>query len=164
MPIYEYLCHSCNRVYSFIAKRPGEQKRPTCPKCGNRQLKKMISSFAVVGSRRKDSPGAPEGAEGGPAEGGGPDPLDDPRVEREMMKLMSEAESLDENDPRQLGHLMRRMGEITGEPMEPEMEEAVRRLEAGDDPEKVEEDMAGFEDGAGGGSTSPTHDSGLYPM
>ena len=93
--------------------------------------------------------------------------MDDPRVEGEMMKLMSAAEGLDENDPRQLGRLMRRMTEITGEPVEPAMEEAMRRLESGEDPEKIEADMGdllgdGEGDGEGAGMGGPSYDSGLY--
>lgn len=163
MPIYEYLCTPCNRVYSFIAARADEQKQPTCPACGGRQLRKMLSTFAVIGSKRPPTSDAPIDPDGG-REGGGGDPFDDPLVEREMTKLMADAESIDEDDPRQLGRLMRRMGEITGEALEPEMEEAVRRLEAGDDPEKVEEDMAGTEGGHGSGSAPPSYDGGLYPM
>jgi hypothetical protein len=60
------------------------------------------------------------------------------------------------------------MTELTGEDMDPEMEEAVRRLEAGEDPEKVEEDMGDVLGGEGGGPYdpygAPTYDDGLYPM
>ena len=59
---------------------------------------------------------------------------------------------MDESDPRQLGRLMRRMSEITGEPMEEEMQEAVRRLEAGEDPDKVEEDLGDLLATRAGGS------------
>ena len=171
MPIYEYLCPHCNRVYSFLAKSVTEAKTPTCPKCGATDLKKMMSRFAVTGVTRKSRQAAAEksaGEAGGPGGGnGGPDPLDDPRVEREMMKLLDAAENIDENDPRQLGRLMRKMTEITGEKLEPEMEEAVRRLEAGEDPDKIEEDLGdvlgeGEEGGMGGGG--PSYDDGLYPM
>jgi len=175
MPIYEYLCPKCNRVYSFLAKRPRETKQPVCPKCGCAEMRKMISRFAVTGVTKKSKrDGGDSAASGGPddrsvASGDGgqdPDPFDDPRVEREMMRLLDAAENMDENDPRQLGRLMRRMAEITGEKLEPEMEEAVRRLEAGEDPEKIEEDMdellGGDEYEAGGGG--PTYDDDLYPL
>ena len=68
--------------------------------------------------------------------------------------------------PRQLGRLMRRMSEISGEKLDPEMQEAVRRLESGEDPEKIEEDMGDLfgEDAGGGGPGAPTYDDGLYPM
>ena len=84
-----------------------------------------------------------------------------------MMKLMSNADGIDEKDPRQLGRLMRRMTEISGEKVEPEMEEAMRRLEAGEDPEKIEADLGdvlGGQDEDGGGLGAPTHDSGLYDL
>jgi hypothetical protein len=88
-----------------------------------------------------------------------------------MMRLMSDAEGIDENDPRQLGRLMRRMSEITGENLEPEMDEAVRRLEAGEDPEKIEEDMGdllgdeeGMDDDGYGYGGGPSYDDGLYSM
>jgi putative FmdB family regulatory protein len=55
--------------------------------------------------------------------------------------------SIDENDPRQMARLMRQMGEESGEPLEPEMEHMLTRLEAGEDPEAV---MADADDGMGG--------------
>jgi putative FmdB family regulatory protein len=159
MPIYEYLCPACNRVFNFLAKSPSAPRRPVCPKCGRKDLKRMLSRFSVTGGSRK-SAGAqtPEGGDG--------EALDDPRIEREMMKLMGEAENIDESDPRQLGRLMRRMSEITGEDMGPEMEEAMRRLEAGEDPDKIEEEMGDVLDEAGddAGGAPPSYDDGLYPM
>jgi putative FmdB family regulatory protein len=170
MPIYEYLCPPCNRVFSFLVKSVTAPPEPVCPTCGGNDMRRRVSRFAVTGAPRKSqakasmaADGADGGAGGGPGAG---DPLDDPRVEGEMMKLMSAAEGLDENDPRQLGRLMRRMTEITGEPVEPAMEEAMRRLESGEDPEKIEADMGellGDGDGAGDGSGGgPSYDSGLY--
>ena len=51
----------------------------------------------------------------------------------------------DENpDPRQMGQLMRKMCEITGERMDEPMEEVVRKLEEGMDPDALEERMGNF--------------------
>jgi len=53
---------------------------------------------------------------------------------------------------------MRRMSEITGEPLEGEMEEAVRRLELGEDPDKIEAelgDVLGDDMGMGGPGFGP---------
>lgn len=161
MPIYEYLCRSCNRVYSFLSRTYEIEREPTCPRCGATDLVKQVSRFAVVrGGGGTESPDARPGD--APGE---PDPLDDPRTERELMRLMQEAEHLDENDPRQMGRFMRRMSELTGEPMDEEMEEAVRRLESGEDIEKVEEEL-GDALGEGGeyGAYGPSYDEGLYPM
>lgn len=171
MPIYEFLCPPCNRVYSFHTQRYDTERVPACPKCGAGQMRRMVSRFAFVrgggkartasGDEDLGGPGGFDDDLGGP--GGGPD-LDDPRVEREMMKLMADAEHMDENDPRQLARLMRRMSEVTGEPLDAEMEDAVRRLESGEDPERVEEDMGGLglgpDDGGYGGP--PSYDDDLY--
>jgi putative FmdB family regulatory protein len=164
MPTYEYLCPHCNRIFNFLVKSPATARRATCPQCGSEDMKKMISGFAVTGAKRKSG----REASGPAGEGGGADPLDDPRLEHEMMKLMSEADGMDENDPRQLGRLMRRMSELSGEPVEPEMEEAMRRLEAGEDPEKIEQalgELLDGEDGGGpGGAAPPSRDGGLYEL
>jgi putative FmdB family regulatory protein len=170
MPIYEYLCPACNRVFSFLLKSAAAQREPVCPKCSGKDLRRRISRFAVTGTQRK-SRSAPAVGAGQDAEGAGPqgsaDPLDDPRIEQEMTRLMNDAEGLDESDPRQLGRLMRRMTEITGEPVEPQMEEAMRRLETGEDPEKIEEDLGDLlgdgEDGDGPRG-APSHDPGLYEL
>ena len=156
MPIYEYLCPECNRVFSFLVRSLNEQREPSCPKCGCEGLRKMLSTFSVTSA---------ENASGSVS---GDDSFDDPQVEREMTKLMSEAEGMDENDPRQLGQLMRRMSELSGSEIEPEMQEAMRRLEAGEDPEQIEEDLGGLlgetsEDGNRGGG-APSYDDGLYDL
>jgi putative FmdB family regulatory protein len=166
MPIYEYLCGPCNRVYSFRSHTYEVDKTPACPKCGATDMRRMISNFAFVrggGAAKGGSEGAGDFGDDLPG-GGGPD-LDDPRIEREMMALLSDAEHMDENDPRQLGRLMRRMSEITGEGLDDETEEAVRRLEAGEDPERVEEDLGGLGGPAGGfGGGPPSYDDDLYTM
>ena len=48
---------------------------------------------------------------------------------------------LDENDPRSLGRWMRKMSREMGEDLGPEFNEIVGRLEAGEDPEEIEESM-----------------------
>ena len=50
----------------------------------------------------------------------------------------------DNPDPRQMGSLMRRMCELTGEKMDESMEEVVRKLEEGADPDALEDQLDGF--------------------
>ncbi|HUU92135.1 MAG TPA: hypothetical protein VM238_13110 [Phycisphaerae bacterium] len=83
-----------------------------------------------------------------------------------MEDLARDFENIDENNPRQVAAAMRRLSAPSGEPLDPAMEEAVRRLEAGENPEKVEEAMAdAFPDGAASDSSgTTTHDGGLYDL
>jgi hypothetical protein len=50
-------------------------------------------------------------------------------------------EHINEDDPRQSAQLMRKLLEATGAPANRKVEEALKRLEAGENPEKIEEEM-----------------------
>lgn len=110
------------------------------------------------------------GKESGADESGGPMPdLDNPRMERAMSELERDMEHLDENNPRQMAHLMKKMKDMMPAGSIPkEIDIAIKRLEAGEDPEKIEEEMGdifgdmvdGGEGQGGGGGYS--RDSGLY--
>jgi putative FmdB family regulatory protein len=166
MPIYEFACADCRRIFSFLSKRSQQERTPVCPKCGNRKMTKQMSAFAMP--RRRAEPGA--APEGGAAEGAMPE-FDDPRLARAMSELERDMGSMDENNPRHMAHLMKKMKEIMPAGSVPkELDAAIKRLEAGEDPEKIEEDMGdllgdfmGGEEGGGGGAGGGyTHDSGLY--
>jgi putative FmdB family regulatory protein len=164
MPIYEYACPRCRVIFSFLSKRINPERLPTCPKCGNQKMVKQMSRFAM--SRRLAEPAAKadEPAEGPPV----PD-FDDPRVERAMMEMERDMEHLDENNPKHMAHMMRKMKDLMPPGSIPkELDVAIKRLEAGEDPEKIEADMGdvlgdfmGGEPG-GAGEGGYAHDSGLY--
>ena len=171
MPIYEFACPKCRRIFSFLSKRVNPDRLPACPKCGNKKLKKEVSRFAMTKGLKEPAAGV-----GGTEEGGPPMPeLDDPRVERAMMEMERDMEHLDESNPKHMAHMMRKMKDLMPPGTMPkEMDIAIKRLEAGEDPEKIEEDMGDVlgdfmggpegEDamgmGAGGGGYS--RDGGLY--
>ena len=134
MPIYEYYCSNNNKVYSFYAKSMAQgESIPRCPNNPKFSMKKMISGFSVTG-KKGDS--EKDGGQFG-------DDLDDPRLGAAMAEMEREVSGMDEEnpDPRQMGRLMRKMAEISGERMPESMEEMMRRLEAGEDPEKLEEEF-----------------------
>jgi putative FmdB family regulatory protein len=165
MPIYEFACPECRRIFSFLSKRINPDRSPVCPKCGNKKLSKQVSRFAMT--KGLQEPAAKSGSETG--EPPMPD-LDDPRVARAMAEMERDMEHLDENNPRHMAHIMRKMKDLMPAGTLPkEMDIAIKRLEAGEDPEKIEADMGdvlgdfmgGAEEGPGGGG-GYTHDSGLY--
>jgi hypothetical protein len=66
-------------------------------------------------------------------------------MEAAMGEMEREFSNVDENDPRAMARMMRRMSDLTGEKIDGEMEEVVRKLEEGTDPEELEEQLGGGE-------------------
>jgi putative FmdB family regulatory protein len=165
MPIYEFACPKCRDIFNFFSKRIDPEGLPVCPKCGNKKMTKQMSRFAM--SRGLKEPAAKTGeAEGGE---GMPD-FDDPRMMRAMGEIERDMEHLDENNPRHLAHIMKKMKEaMPAGTMPKEIDIAIKRLEAGEDPEKIEEDMGdilgdmmGEEGGGAAGGAGYSYDQGLY--
>lgn len=163
MPIFEYLCADCNRIYSFLSLSPTPEREPTCPRCGATGLQRVPSAFAVKSARK---------AEKATDSGAGEDDAAMSRLESEAMQMASELDEKDAEDPRVMARMMRRLAEASGERLTPTMEEMFRRMEAGEDPEELEEELGpqleeemgeGDEDGPGGGG-APTRDDGLYGL
>jgi hypothetical protein len=130
MPIYEFFCPKNQRIYSFFARslRYADQI-PRCPDNPKWKLEKMLSGFAITG-RAKEKPDAP--ATDGP---------DDPRLAQAMAEMEREFAGLgdsDNPDPRMLGRMMRKMMDLGGDKVPPQMQEMIARLEKGEDPEKLE--------------------------
>jgi hypothetical protein len=70
------------------------------------------------------------------------------RSEESRLESLADPSSLgdlDESDPRSIARWMRKMGGETGEELGPEFDEMVGRLEAGENPEDVEQSMGGLE-------------------
>ncbi len=135
MPIYEFYCADCHTIYNFFARSINTTKRPKCPKCGRPRLERQISRFAI--SKGLAEPSADNGMM--------PD-VDDAQMEKAMAALAEQADGLDEDNPRQMGRLMRQLMESTGMPMNDAMHEAIRRMEAGEDPDKIEEQLGDLMD------------------
>jgi putative FmdB family regulatory protein len=135
MPIYEYYCRDCHTIYSFLARSRETPGAPQCPKCGRAKLEKQISRFAIS-KGLKESDSAPDPLSG----------MDESRMERAMMEMAGDIENLSDEDPRQMAQVMRRLFDATG--MEPtdSIREAMRRLESGEDPDKIDEEMGGVLD------------------
>jgi len=115
MPIYEYQCHHCMRVFSVLVRSWSAEPTATCPRCGAHEVRRLISRFAVVrseGSRADD-----------------------------VADMAGDLGGVDENDPRSVARWARRMSDEMGEDAGPEFSEMVDRLEAGESPESIEQSL-----------------------
>jgi len=121
MPIYEYRCLHCGRRVSLLFRTyaAASEARPRCPACQSEELRRLVSRVRLMAS------------------------------EESRLENLASPDSLgdvDENDPRSIARWMRRMGQETGEDLGPEFDEVVDRLESGQSPEEIEQDLPGLGD------------------
>lgn len=134
MPIYEFYCGKCHMIFNFFSSTVNTDKVPKCPRCKKTRLSRQMSSFSTPrGAADDDGTSLPD--------------MDESRMMNAMSALAQEAESIDENDPHQTANLMRKLSDMTGLNLGPGMEEALRRMEAGEDPEQVEAEMGDLLEG-----------------
>jgi putative FmdB family regulatory protein len=133
MPIYEFYCQSCHAVFNFFSASSAISTHPSCPRCGRDDLPRRPSSFATLRHRETTE------------DAGEPSPLDDvdeSRMGAAMDTLMREMGELDENaDPRRVGAFFRRFSDLAGLEMGPRMEDALSRLESGQEIDELESDL-----------------------
>ena len=128
MPIYEFYCQNCHMIFNFFSGTVNTEKRPLCPKCKKKRLTRQMSTFSTLRGRGEE--------EDMPL----PD-MDESKMAQAMALLAKEADHVDEDDPRQAANLMRKLTDMTGLELGPGMEEALRRMEKGEDPEQIEAEM-----------------------
>ena len=167
MPIYEFYCPDCHTLFNFLSKSVSQTKRPLCPRCKKIKLKRQVSSFTMTGRARKENDMDNF-------------PLDEGKMEHAITSMAGEIENMNEDDPRQAARFMRKFGGMTGMQFGTGMEEALSRMEAGENPEKIESEMADlldnedpfvFPDKKGAGTkkdrrkiSAPYRDMTLYEM
>lgn len=163
MPIYEFYCDRCNTIFNFFSKTVNTTKKPHCPKCKDNVLDRRMSAFAITGRAKE--------------EGDMDDlPFDESKMTQAMEMLAGEAERVNEDDPRQAADLMRKLSHMTGMELGGPMEEALQRMEAGEDPDQIEADMGDLLDsddafqfvakkgGGGRRRPAPEKDDTLYDL
>ncbi|MBZ5559344.1 MAG: zinc ribbon domain-containing protein [Acidobacteriia bacterium] len=51
MPLYDFQCRSCGHEFEALV-RPADTVAPECPSCHGRDLKKLLSGFAVSSAEK----------------------------------------------------------------------------------------------------------------
>ena len=87
-----------------------------------------MSLFSVTGNKAEDGDMADL-------------PFDESKMEEAMQVLAREADHIREDDPRQAADLMRKLTDMTGVELGSGMQEALSRMERGEDPERIEAEM-----------------------
>ncbi len=128
MPIYEFYCPACHTIYSFFSLRVNTEARPACPVCARPELERQASVF----SRPR---GLPE-----PITGGLPD-FDETRLDRIYELVQRHVPPGSEENPQLMAQAMTAVYREMGVPLPVAVEEAMRRLESGEDPERIEEEL-----------------------
>lgn len=128
MPTYNYICLDCKKRFDlFMTYSEYGTKPVACSHCSSDNVRRRMTRVRIAKSEESRLEGLED--------------LADP----------SALEGLEDN-PRELGRMMRKMGKDLGEEMPPEFDEVVDRLERGQSPEEIESalpDLSG-EDGGGG--------------
>ena len=131
MPIYEYPCQKCRRRFSVFWRTfsSTDDDKVVCKRCGSTDIVRLVSRVRVLKS------------------------------EESRMENLADPGSwgdFDEDDPKSMGRFMRKMmkemGDEAGD-LGPEFDEVVDRLEAGQDPDAIEQDMPDLLGGAEDGGT-----------
>ena len=142
MPIYEYYSPDTHKIYKFYATSISQKDViPKCPDGDDHRMERSLSSFAITGRTRKSKK---EGEKPLSMDDDDID-LNDHRVNALMKEMEKTVEGMDpENpDPKVMGSLLRKMGNTMGERFDDQMEEVVRKLEEGTDPDTLEGDLDG---------------------
>jgi putative FmdB family regulatory protein len=131
MPKYDFRCLDCHKRFDIFLTYAQYGKEPVqCTLCGSKNVQRRIGRIRVLRSEESRVDG---------------------------FGSMEDLEGLEDN-PRELGRMMRKMSSELGEDVGPEFNEVVGRLEAGQSPEEIEkslpdlggEDEGGFGSGFGG--------------
>jgi putative FmdB family regulatory protein len=115
MPIYEYQCAKCRRVTSVLTTRIGEKVSGVkCRHCGATKMSRILSRFAM------------------------------PKSEEARLDALTDSSRMsdfDENDPKSVARMMRKMGREMGEEFSSdEFDEAAEELESGGDLDSGDDD------------------------
>jgi len=109
MPTYDFICNACNQRFDvFLTFAEYGKKTVTCVHCKSKNVRRRMTKVRVAKSDESRMESVADGFEGL------------------------------ENDPREMGRVMRKMGKEMGEELPPEFNEVVGRLEAGQSPEEIE--------------------------
>ncbi len=103
MPIYEYRCGECGRVSEYLLLSRDEPITPVCKRCGSRSMARVLSRVRV---------------------------LVDYETRLERLADPGRWGDLDENDPRSMVKMLKKLGPALGEDFPGEMDQLIEEAMA----------------------------------
>jgi putative FmdB family regulatory protein len=151
MPIYEYRCAGCKRRVSLFfqsfaaAERRAAEGDIQCPNCGSKDLSRLMSRVNMVRSGSASDADSFGDFEDGDGDDGG-----------------AMFDGMDSEDPRAIARWARQMKDQLGDDADlgPEFDRALARIEAGEDPDRVMDDLDPEAMGGLGGNDEALDDFG----
>ena len=114
MPIYQYRCLNCKQRFEvYLSYSEYGTQAVHCTHCDSQNILRRIGRIRIAKSEESRL-----------------DSLADPSALAGL-----------EDDPREMGRMMRKMSGEMGEELGPEFDEVVGRLEAGQSPEDIEKEL-----------------------
>ncbi len=101
MPIYEYGCTACNGRFQKLVQGFNDPHGLACPRCGNSQVRRLVSRFATLKSEE---------------------------ARLESLADPASFAGLDENDPKAVAQWARRLGKELGEDAGPDWDDMVEEM------------------------------------
>ncbi|MBK1720881.1 FmdB family zinc ribbon protein [Thiocystis violacea] len=132
MPVYEFYCRDCHTIYSFFSRRVDTLTHPACPRCGRAELDRQASLFAISSGRAEGGESADDSLPAG---------MDEEQLMNALASMSGELENLDEDDPKQAALAMRKLFQASGLKPGDAMSEAIRRMEAGEEPDQIDAEL-----------------------
>lgn len=125
MPTYDFICNNCDQPFNvFLTFTEYGKKKVSCTHCKSKNVRRRMTKVRIAKS-------------------------DDSRMDA-MANDFSGFEGM-EDDPKEMGRMMRKMGKEMGEELPPEFNEVVDRLESGQSPDEIESAIPDLGNVAGGG-------------
>lgn len=124
MPTYDFICNDCKQRFDvFLTFAEYGKKKVTCTYCKSKNVRRRMTKVRIAKSE-----------------------------ESRMESMADEFSGMDGigDDPKAMGHMMRKMGKEMGEELPAEFNDVVDRLESGQSPEEIEKAMPDLEKNLGG--------------
>lgn len=122
MPKYEFVCEECHKYFACtFSYREYDKKELICPACSSKKIDRRIGRVSIARSESTR--------------------FDD-------LSELADSHRTDqlENDPQELGRIMRKMGSEIGKDIGPQFNDVVDRLEYGQTPDEIEKSMPDLDD------------------